>query len=80
MAKKIQGLSEWRLNILEKHLLTSLIILFFILSIIFLFISIITGNIYFRGVAIGLIISWSTCLIALIFKKIIYKNLIKVVK
>ncbi len=52
----------------------------FILSIIFLFISIITGNIYFRGVAIGLIISWSTCLIALIFKKIIYKNLIKVVK
>jgi hypothetical protein len=27
-----------------------------------------------------LIISWSTCLIALIFKKIIYKNLIKVVK
>ncbi len=68
MIKKDQVLPEWRRNILEKHLLTSLIALELVLSVIFFTISYVNGNIYFKGVEVGLLIAWVTGLIAHIIK------------
>jgi hypothetical protein len=60
-------------NILENHLVEALTVLELVLSIIFLAISYITRNMYFKGVGIGLIIAWVTSGIAYIFKKRITK-------
>ncbi len=62
-------LPDWRRRLLEQHLLTALIALEFVLSIIFLLIAYFTGNIYFRGVGVGLVIAWVTNGIAYLFKK-----------
>ncbi len=59
----------WRKNILKNHLLIYLILLELILSIIFLFIFYSTNNIYFKGVFVGLTISWVTSAIAYAFQK-----------
>jgi 5-bromo-4-chloroindolyl phosphate hydrolysis protein len=62
-------MEEWRKNILEHHLDTSLITLELVLSVIFIFVGYLTGNIYFRGVGIGLVIAWVTSSIVYLFKK-----------
>jgi hypothetical protein len=62
-------MQTWRRNILEHHLIEALMILELVLSIIFLVISYLTGNIYFKGVGIGLVIAWVTSAIAYLFKK-----------
>jgi len=54
---------------LEQHLLTALILLELVLSVIFISIGYLTGNIYFRGVGVGLIIAWVTSGVAYLLKK-----------
>jgi hypothetical protein len=51
---------------------TTLILFELVLSVIFLLVAYLTGNIYFRGVGVGLIIAWVTSAIAYLYKK---KNL-----
>jgi len=53
-----------RRNILEHHLIETLIILEFVLSLTFILVGYLTGNIYFRGIGVGLIIAWVTSAIA----------------
>ena len=50
---------------------TVLIVFELVLSAIFLLVSYLTGNIYFKGVGIGLAIAWVTSAIALYIKKIV---------
>lgn len=69
MEKKNIILPDWRRRLLEQHLLTALIALELVLSVIFLLTSYFTGNIYFKGVGIGLVIAWVTSSIAYLFKK-----------
>ena len=54
---------------MEQHLLTALILLELVLSVIFILIGYLTGNIYFRGVGVGLIIAWVTSGVAYLLKK-----------
>ena len=61
-------MKAWRKNILEHHLVEALTILELVLSVIFLSISLHTGNVYFKGVGIGLVIAWVTGAIAYLFK------------
>ncbi len=59
-------------SILEKlrgRLDTTLILFELVLSVIFLSLSYFTSNIYFKGVAVGLIISWVTSALAYLYKK-----------
>jgi hypothetical protein len=69
MGKKSMILPDWRRNLLEKRLLTSLIALELILSAVFLLVAYRTGNLYFKGVGVGLMIAWVTSAIAYLFKK-----------
>jgi hypothetical protein len=69
MEEKNIILPAWRQRLLEQHLLTVLIALELVLSVIFLLIAYFTGNIYFKGVGIGLVIAWVTSGIAYLFKK-----------
>ena len=62
-------MQTWRKNILEHHLIEALIILELVVSTIFLSISYPTGNIYFKGVGVGLVIAWVTGAIAYLFKR-----------
>ncbi|HIH50674.1 MAG: hypothetical protein ABSE71_04885 [Candidatus Micrarchaeaceae archaeon] len=62
-------MERWRKNILEHHLGTTLILFELVLSAIFLLVAYLTGNIYFRGVGVGLIIAWVTSAIAYYIKK-----------
>jgi len=57
-------LPEWRRRPLENHLLITLILFELILSVVFIIISYLTGKIYLKGVAVGLIIAWLTSLVA----------------
>lgn len=66
-------MKEWRKNILKNHLDTTLILFELVLSAIFLIVSYLTANIYFRGVAIGLVIAWVTSAIAYLFKRAMVK-------
>ncbi len=52
-----------------KRLDVTLIIFELVLSVIFISLSYLTGNIYFKGVGVGLIISWVTSAIAYLYKK-----------
>jgi len=47
----------------------ALILLELVLSVIFISVGYLTGNTYFRGVGVGLIIAWVTSAIAYLFKK-----------
>jgi hypothetical protein len=67
-------MQAWRKNILEHNLLEALIVLELVLSVIFLAISYITGNLYFKGVGIGLVIAWVTSAIAYLIKRKIAKQ------
>ena len=58
---------SWRLPLL-KRLDIVLIVFELVLSVIFIAISYVTGNVYFRGVGIGLVIAWVTSAIAYFFK------------
>jgi len=62
-------MKEWRRNILKNYLLPALIFLEIILSVIFLIVFYSTSNVYFKGVFVGLTISWVTSAIAYLFKK-----------
>ncbi len=66
MEKK--SIPAWRLTILGR-LDTTLILFELVLSVIFILVAYLTGNIYFRGVGVGLIIAWVTSAIAYLFKK-----------
>ena len=59
---------EWRKSILER-LDTTLILFELVLSVIFMLVGYLTGNIYFRGVGVGLIIAWVTSAIAVFIQK-----------
>jgi hypothetical protein len=67
-------MKTWRKNILEYHLVEALTLLELVLSVIFLLVSSITGNLYFKGVGIGLVIAWVTSAIAYLFKKKMIKS------
>jgi len=62
-------MQTWRKNILKHHLVEALTILELVLSVIFLSISFLTGNVYFKGVGIGLVIAWATSAIAYLVRK-----------
>jgi len=66
--KKVKNIEEWRKGVLE-HLDTTLILFELVLSAIFILVAYLTGNIYFKGVGVGLIISWVTSAIAYLYKK-----------
>lgn len=57
----------WRLRLLKQVDLV-LIIFELVLSVIFFLLSYLTGNMYFRGVGVGLLIAWVTSAIAHLFK------------
>jgi hypothetical protein len=59
---------EWRMHIL-KRLDTTLILFELVLSVIFISLSYLTGNLYLKGIGVGLIISWVTSAIAYLYKK-----------
>jgi hypothetical protein len=61
-------MENWRKNILKNHLVEALTLLELVLSVIFLSISYHTGNAYFKGVGVGLVIAWVTGGIAYLFK------------
>jgi hypothetical protein len=61
-------MEEWRKKVLGR-LDTTLILFELVLSVIFILVGYLTGNIYFRGVGVGLIISWVTSAIAYLYKK-----------
>jgi hypothetical protein len=46
------------------QLLPILVVFELVLSVVFILVGYLTGNIYFRGVGIGLVISWVTSAIA----------------
>jgi hypothetical protein len=61
------GIPEWRLRVLGR--LDVVLILFeLVLSGVFISVSYLTGNIYFRGVGIGLVIAWVTSAVAYVYK------------
>ena len=45
-------------------------VLEFVLSMVFFVLSYITGNVYFKGVAVGLLIAWVTGGVVLLFKRL----------
>ncbi len=61
-------MKNWRKNIL-RQLDTTLILFELVLSAIFISLGYITGNIYLRGVGVGLVIAWVTSVIAHLYKK-----------
>jgi len=60
---------QWRRRLLEEHLFPALILLQLVLSVVFILIGYLKGDIYFRGVGVGLIIGWVTASIAYLFKR-----------
>lgn len=57
----------WRLRLLKK--VNAILIVFeFVLSVIFFLLSYLTSNVYFKGVAVGLLIAGVTSAIAYLFK------------
>jgi hypothetical protein len=63
-------LPQWRRRLLERHLLTVLILLELFLSVIFISVGYLKSDIYFRGVGVGLVIAWVTSGVAYLFKRI----------
>jgi hypothetical protein len=73
MAQQSIMMPDWRRRLLEGHLLEALIALELVLSVLFFSIGYMSGNIYFRGVGVGLVIAWVTSGVADLFKKIFLK-------
>jgi hypothetical protein len=65
----VKNMEKWRKNILEHHLDTTLILFELVLSAIFIPLGYITGNMYFRGIGVGLVIAWATSAIAHLYKR-----------
>jgi len=59
---------QWRKKVLGR-LDVALILLELVLSVAFLLVGYLTGNPYFRGVGVGLVIAWVTSAIAYLYKK-----------
>ena len=57
-------ISTWRKHLDYSTLILWLILFEFIVSVIMLLVGHLTGNAYFRGVGIGLIIAWVTSALA----------------
>ena len=55
---------SWRERYVWGRLATTLILFELVLSVIFILVSYLTGSTYFKGVGIGLIISWVTSALA----------------
>lgn len=53
-------IGTWRKNLDYSTVLLLLILLEFVVSVIMLSVGYLTGNSYFRGVGIGLVIAWVT--------------------
>ena len=51
------------------HTDMALILLELVLSVIFILVGYLTGNMYFRGVGVGLVIAWVTSALAHLYKK-----------
>jgi len=64
---------EWRIRLLGK-LEIVLAIFELVLSVIFISVSYITSNLYFKGVGVGLLIAGVTSLIAYLFKIMVPKG------
>jgi hypothetical protein len=63
-----RSVPAWRLRVLGR--LDVVLILFeLVLSVIFLSLSYVSGNLYLRGIGVGLIIAWVTSAIALLYRK-----------
>jgi len=62
--KNMDKISAWRSQLDYATLILMLILFEFIVSVIMLLVGYLTGNAYFRGVGIGLIISWVTSALA----------------
>jgi len=65
---RILASKPWRRRILE-HAIEVLVIFELILSLIFFVLVYLTNDAYFRGVAVGLLISWVTGGIIILFKR-----------
>jgi len=52
-----------------RHAVETLVVFEFVLSIIFFIISYLNSSMYFRGVAVGLLISWVTGGVVILFKR-----------
>ena len=59
---------EWRRRVLRR-LDVALIVFELVLSVIFLAVSLVTGNLYFKGVGIGLVIAWVTSAVAVLYRR-----------
>ena len=57
-------ITTWRKNLDYATLLLALILFQFIVCVIMLIVGYLTGNAYFRGVGIGLLIAWVTSALA----------------
>jgi hypothetical protein len=63
-----KGIPKWRLRVLGR--LDVVLILFeLVLSLIFFSVSYLTGNLYFKGVGVGLLIAWVTSAVAYLYKR-----------
>jgi len=62
--KELDEVRTWRKNLDYATLLLTLILFEFIVSVIMISVGYLTGNAYFRGVGIGLLIAWVTSGIA----------------
>ena len=60
----MERIRAWRKKLDYATLLLALILFQFIVSVIMLLIGHLTGNAYFRGVGVGLLIAWVTSAIA----------------
>ena len=56
----VDKISTWRKNLDYSTLLLILVLFDFIVSVIMLLAGYTTGNAYFRGVGVGLVIAWVT--------------------
>lgn len=59
---------EWRRQLLRRLDLT-LMVFDLVLSVVFLAVALVTGNVYFRGVGVGLTIAWVTAAVAVLYRR-----------
>ncbi len=52
--------TTWRRNLPYPMLIQILVLFELVLSVIFILVGYLTGNIYFRGVGVGLVVAWVT--------------------
>ncbi len=62
--KELDEVRTWRRHLDYATLLLTLILFEFIVSVIMISVGYLSGNVYFRGVGIGLLIAWVTSGIA----------------